>query len=140
MKTVFFIVLGLFVSFNAYAEMRHTFFDGYNPSSSSYVYDDTGATTTGDVAAVTTYNKKTIFISTETIGSAEIGYCIEGRIIGELDTWSTLDTGNFGANSADTSTNIAVDVTELVDYLRVGLRAIDDGTDAINVRGLFQKE
>jgi len=120
--------------------MRHTFYERYDPSSTSYVYDDTGATTTGDVVDVFTYDLKTIFISCEALGSTEVSYQIEGRCVGELDTWSILDTGAMGKASDDTSLNIAIDVTELVDYVRVGIGEVTgDGADRINVRGIFRK-
>ena len=139
-KIVLILSLVLLFSPFAFAEDRYTFYERYDLSSNALVYDRTGATSTGDVVAVFTYDKKTIFISIEEIGSTNIYYQVEGRPVGELDTWSILDTGDIGRASADTSKNIAIDVTELVDYLRVGLRRQGtDGTDRINVRGIFRK-
>lgn len=135
------MALVLCLAQNVSAEMRHTFYDAYNPANTTtFVYDDTGATTTGDVVECFTYDLKTIFISCETIASAQIEYQVEGRCVGELDTWSILDSGYIGAASGDSSKNIAIDVTELVDYLRVGLGdVVSDGEDAINVRGIFRR-
>lgn len=131
------IVLCLAVSANA--EQRHTFYEAYNPASAAFVYDDTGATTTGDVVDVFTYDLKTIFISVEQMASDDVYYQIEGRPVGERDTWSVLDEGAFGKASADTERNFAIDVTELTDYIRVGLKVTGDGVDRINVRGIFRK-
>lgn len=140
MRTVLLIVLSLFVCSVASAEMRHTFYERYDPAATSFVYDDTGSATTGDVVSVFTYDLKTIFITNEALGSTEVNYRIEGRCVGELDTWSVLDEGSIGSASADAAKNIAIDVTELVDYLRVGLHySGTSGTDAINVRGIFRR-
>ena len=141
MKKVFVFLILLFICSPAYGEVRHTFYERYNPISASgvFVYDDTGATTTGDVVDVFTYDVKTVFISSEAVASLQVDYQIEGRCVGELDTWSILDTGSFGSASGDAANNIAVDVTELVDYLRVGLRVWTNGADRINVRGIFRK-
>lgn len=140
-RIIFCITVGLvfLMASTCLAERRHTFYDRYDPSSDDWVYDDTGATTTGDVADVFTFDKKTIFISFEDFNSTEISYKIEGRCVGELDTWSILDTGEMGTASADSSKNVAIDITELVDYLRVGLRVTGNDADKINVRGIFRR-
>lgn len=141
-KWVLFIILSILICPVASAEMRHTFYERYDPSKTGgFVYDSTGAETTGDDEDVFTYDFKTIFISCEEINSTEIAYQIEGRPVGELDTWSILDTGGIGANSSDNNKNFAIDVTELVDYIRVGLGHVTgDGSDRINVRGIFRRK
>ena len=139
-KIIILLALILFFYSLCYAEERHTFYEYYNPSSTSWVYDSTGDTATGDTASVFTYDKKTIFINAVTIGSTSIMYQIEGRAVGEIDKWSILDSGEFGAASANTARNFVIDVTELVDFIRVGLRIqAGDNSDSINVRGIFRK-
>ena len=141
MRRAFFaVVVSLFIASSASAEMRHTFFSEYNLASTSWVYDSTGATSTGDTADVFTYDKKTIFITPELLNTNNIEYRIEGRAIGDLTSWYVLDYGEIGKASNDTSKHLAIDVTELVDYLRVGLRVLaSDGADRITIRGIFRK-
>lgn len=123
----------------AYAEKRYTFFESYNPSSTSFTYTASGDIT-DNTATVFPYDKKTIFINAELMETTNMDYQIEGRAVGELDTWSILDSGDIGGLSEPESKNIAIDVTELVDYLRVGLRIIEgDSQDLINVRGIFRR-
>jgi len=134
------IAIVLCLATSASAEQRHTFYERYDPASAAFVYDDTGSTSTGDTVSVFTYDLKTIFISVEEMASTNIAYRIEGRPVGELDTWSILDEGDFGKSSSDASKNFAIDVTELTDYLRVGLKyQTTDGTDKVNVRGIFRR-
>ena len=139
MRVIVFLLALLFMASSAEAEVRHTFYERYDPSSSSFVYDDTGATTTGNVVSVFTYDIKSIHISSELIGSTQLTWRVEGRVVGELDTWSVLTSGHMGTASGDAVNNVVVEISELVDYLRVGLRVFGDGTDAINVRGVFRK-
>lgn len=137
------VLLGLIFLWSSfvYAEDRHTFYEHFNPTSSSWVYTSSASgDATGDVADVFTYDKKTIFINCLSLGSTSIQYRIEGRSVGEIDGWSILDTGEFGTASADTAKNIAIDVTELVDFIRVGLRVQQSNAiDLINIRGIFRK-
>lgn len=141
MKKTLLVVLSLFLCTSVFAEMRHTFYERYDPESATNVYDDSGATTTGDVVSVFTYDQKSIIFSTEKLQSGYIEYSIEGRPVGELDTWSIIQLGGFGTASANQNKNFVVEVSELIDYLRVGLRITRGNTtgDKINVRGIFRK-
>lgn len=142
MKKILGIISVLFFAGNLYAGQvieRHNFYNRYDPASGSFVYDNTGATATGDQVAVNTYSRKSIQISGITVGE-DIQIRIEGRSKDQVNTpnWAILDVVNFGSASADTSKNIVVDVTEYVDFLRVGIKTNGaSGASNIDVEGLF---
>jgi len=125
---------------------RHTFYSLYDPASTSFVYSDAGATSTGDQVAVNTYTHKTIQV-TGVLVNENVHIQIEGRSKNQVNdsaienatNWAVLDTVQFGSASANTSVNKVVDVTEYVDFLRVGIRQDggSSGTSYIDVEGLF---
>ena len=136
------VLLGLLFLWSSflYAEDRHTFYEHFDPTSSSWIYSSSGDAATGDTADVFTYDKKTIFFNCPVVNSTSIRYQIEGRSVTEIDGWSILDSGEFGAASSDTAKNFAIDVTELVDFIRVGLKIqVGNATDLINIKGIFRK-
>lgn len=118
---------------------RHDFYSLYDPTSSAFVYDDAGDTATGDQVAVNTYTKSSIQITGVLVGEY-IEVRVEGRLKDQTNapTWAVLDNIGFGASSSDTSINQVIEVTEYVDFLRVGMRQIGtNGTSRIDIRGIF---
>lgn len=142
MKRMVLAVLFLFISCNLYAGQiieRKNFYSLYNPSGNTPVYSNAGDTATGDVAAVNTYSRKSMQINAVT-NNEYIVITIEGRSLQQVNApaWAVLDTVEFGAASADTSKNVIVDVTEYVDFIRVGIKQFGtDGNSQIDVEGLF---
>lgn len=140
-KIIGFLVLWLIMAGQVLAaEDSHTFFANYDPTSGTTVFEDdyypTG-TATGDEFAVNTFSKKSIQISTINILD-EVEIYIQGRVKDETANWATLSTVSFGVASADTSKNKVVDITEYVDFLRIGMRSTSSqGVSHINVRGIF---
>jgi hypothetical protein len=139
------LLLGLVVNvYGGTTEERHDFYTYYDPlnpgaQNATYVYNEAGATSTGDQVVVNGYTRKTIQISPITVGEY-IHIRIEGRSKDMLDTpnWAILDEVQFGNSSADTSKNVVVDVTEIVDFLRVGIRSEGSaGQSKIYIRGIF---
>ena len=126
---------------------NHTFYDKYDPASQSFVYNQDAATSTGDQVAVNTYTQKSIQITGITVGE-DIQISIQGRSKDQLNyrsnlnsgvgNWAILDTVNFGSASADSAINTIVDVTEFVDFLRVGIKTNGaTGTSSIDIKGIF---
>ena len=123
---------------------RHNFYSIYDPTSQTFVYDKDGATTTGDQVAVNTYTQKTIQITGVTVGE-DIQIRIEGRLKDQVNTrsgaaanWAILDIVDFGSASDDNAINQVIDVTEYVDFLRVGIRSrYSSGNSTIDIEGIF---
>ena len=149
MKKVLFLALVLMavlVTSNSYgAEIfRHGFFDEYDPATTSFVYNQAGSGATGDQVAVNTYLQKTIQITAVAVNE-NIDIRIEGRSKDQKNqnpnssNWAVLDVVQFGSASDDTSQNVIVDVTEYVDFLRIGIKRHDTSTgiSSIDIRGIF---
>lgn len=142
MRTLLFVLSFLFLTDLSFAGQiieRFAFYDRYDPASTSFVYSQAGATATGDQVAVNTYTRKSIQISGITVGEY-IQIRIEGRSKDQVNTpnWAILDVVEFGQASADTSINQVVDVTEYVDFIRVGIRQLGaNAVSNIDVQGLF---
>ena len=140
-KAIIGILAILFLSANLYAGQvieRHNFYNAYDPTS-TVVYDPTNSTATGDQVAVNTYSRKTIQISPVSVNEY-VYITIEGRSLSQIDTpnWAILDVVQFGTASADTAKQVIVDVTEYVDFLRVGVKnSGTNGTSRIDIEGLF---
>jgi hypothetical protein len=128
-------------------EEYHTFFTEYDPVSNSFVYNQAASTSTGDFVAVNTYTRKSIQITGVAVGE-DIRISIEGRSKDQLNprsylnsgvaNWAILDTVDFGSASADNAINTIVDVTEFVDFIRIGIKTYGaTGTSAIDIKGLF---
>ena len=126
---------------------RHNFYDRYDPISQSFVFDDSGASATGDQVAVNTYLQKSIQITGQIVGE-DIRISIEGRSKDQINArsflnsgvanWAILDTVDFGSASADSAINQIVNVTEYVDFMRVGIKTHGaTGTSSIDIEGIF---
>lgn len=125
---------------------RHNFYDRYDPTSDTFVYtDDTSdSSATGDQVAVNTYLQKSIQIVGVVVGES-IEIRIEGRLKDQVNTseirasnFVVLDSVSFGSASVDTAINQIVDVTEYVDFLRIGIRKSGaNATSAIDIEGIF---
>ena len=140
MKKIIFVLMVLFFVGEAFAgqTIEHKrFFKLYDPTT-SWVYGQTTSSSTGDQIAVNTYTQKTIQISSIDLGEY-FEVKIEGRSMEQRDTpnWALLDYVGIGAASSDTSRNIIVDVTEYVDFLRIGIRSYTSGNSRIDVEGIF---
>jgi hypothetical protein len=135
-----FLVL-LFMAGHCYAgttDDRQVFFNEYTPSSKTFVYDSTGSAATGNQVAVNAYSRKTIQINGQRVDEYVV-LSVEGRLANS-GLWSILDTGQFGAASSDAQKNFAIDVTEYVDFIKVGLKfqGVSAGTTTlVDVKGLF---
>ena len=117
---------------------RQDFYDRYDPTS-TMVYNQTNSSATGDQATVNTYNLKTIQISPLAVNEY-IYIVIEGRLADQINTpnWAILDIVEFGSASADSAKQKVIDVTEYVDFLRVGIRNFGtNGTSKIDIKGIF---
>lgn len=126
---------------------RKNFFDDYDPISANFVYTDdpTDTSATGDQVAVNTYLQKSIQITGVNVGEY-IQIRIEGRSknqidaaeTAEVDNFAILDIVEFGPASSDQTINQVVDVTEYVDFLRVGIRQVNtNGLSSIDIEGIF---
>lgn len=117
---------------------RHNFFNQYDPTS-TMVYDSTNSSATGDQQAVNTYTRKSIQITPIKVNEYII-INIEGRSANQKNTpnWSILDRVEFATASSDIEKQKTIDVTEYVDFLRVGVK--NEGTDGasqVDIEGLF---
>ena len=141
MKRVMLAVLFLLVSCNLYAGQiieRYNFYNRYDPTSTT-VYNPTDSSATGDQVAVNTYSRKSIQISPIQVNEY-VYITIEGRSLSQVNTpnWAILDVVEFGSASTDVAKQKVVDVTEYVDFLRVGIRNFGtNGTSLIDIEGLF---
>lgn len=141
MKRIALVVLFLLVSCNLYAGQiieRHNFYNRYDPTSTQ-VYDPTNSSATGDQVAVNTYSRKTIQIAPISVNEY-VYITIEGRSLSQTNTpnWAILDVVEFGAASADTAKQKIIDVTEYVDFIRIGVKNFGtNGTSSIDIEGLF---
>lgn len=147
-KTIFAILMLLVMTNYVFAGQiidRHTFFNNYDPLTSSFVYYQAANTpegnqnATGDFVAVNTYTLKTIQV-TATKVSEYVEVRIEGRSLEQTNTpnWAVLDILGFGAGSSDIDRQKVVDVTEYVDFLRVGVRQVGtNNVSGVDIRGLF---
>jgi len=149
-KFLMLFVLSFFIAQVAEAGQiieRHNFYNRYDPTSGSFVYNDDGASSTGDQVAVNTYKQKSIQITGLTVGE-DIRISIEGRSKDQTNlrsnlqsgvaNWAILDTVDFGSASADSAINKIVDVTEYVDFLRIGIKTHGaTGTSHIDIEGIF---
>ena len=143
-KFVLMILAILLFSSPVFADERHNFYSLYDPNTSWAYSKATGdlSVATGDQVAVNTFSKKTIQISSISVNEY-VEIRIEGRTLNQVNipNWTVLDTVGFGQASDDTSRNVIVDVTEYVDFLRVGIAsrgtATQNGTSQIDVEGIF---
>lgn len=125
---------------------RHNFYQRYDPSENIFVYSQATPDSaqaniyvTGDAVAVNNYIKKTIQISPISVGEY-VQIVVEGRSLDSVDlpNWATLYNVEFGSSSSDFAKQRIIDVTETVDFLRVGIKTQGTlGTSKINVNGIF---
>lgn len=135
---ILFTLFGLNFAFAGQTIERHNFFKRYDPTA-TVVYDPANSSATGDQVAVNTYTRKTIQITPITVGEY-VYITIEGRSLSQTNTpnWAILDVVEFSAASNDTAKQKAIDVTEYVDFIRVGIKTLgSNGTSFIDVEGLF---
>jgi hypothetical protein len=147
MRRIIFAVVFLFLLVGTcHAQALKTYFNMYDPPSTSYVYGQPkiqlgGVTATGDVTSVNTYPYKCIQVTGNNV-KEYVHITIEGRVDGEIDSpqWSVLQNVEMGAASADTSKCKVVIIAETVDWIRVGIRY--EGTQVtgsrINVKGSYK--
>jgi len=127
-------------------EVRHNFYNRYNPFEAKMVYskatpDDVynNIYATGDQVAVNGFKQKTIQINGNSV-KEYVYITVEGRLKDQVNSpqWVVLDVVEFGTASADTSKSQIVDVTETVDFLRIGMTRFGTySASAIDVEGLF---
>lgn len=104
-------------------------FTAFNPTSTSYVYNETGGTGTTDGEVVITGNTgpKSVHISVPTLGSTSLDFRIEGKIATRISTWAPLFTFN---------TTVTVDeiipITDYITSYRLGVKVNTNGTDSID--------
>ncbi len=147
MKKILILLLLLGLTAKAYAgyEDRKNFYSLYDPTSAVFVYSNLGVTSSGDAVAVNTATRKSIQITGVTVGEY-IEIRVEGRSKDQINqspttlrtNWAILDTVEFGNASADSAINQIVDVTEHVDFLRIGIRQLGtNGDSQIDIKGIF---
>lgn len=150
MRSIFVLLLLMGICGTASASYveRHNFFARYDPSDTSndFVYDDISSpTATGDAVAVNGYLQKSVQITGVAVNE-DIHIRIEGRSANQVNTagasfvdnFGILDEVHFGSASGDGDINQVVDVTEYVDFLRVGIRnAGSSGVSLIDIEGIF---
>jgi len=109
-------------------------FTAYNPTSTSYIYNEAGesAATSGLVSIVTDVGPKTLHISVPTLGSVSIDFRLEGRVGTEMTTWSDLYTVNVDAATTAAVGDISIPISEYVTAYRLGVKVNTNGTDVIN--------
>ena len=141
MKKVFISLMFLSMFGYAFAGQtieRYNFYNQYNPTSTRvYIADNSSAT--GNQVAVNTYTQKSIQINPISVNEY-IEIRIEGRSLNQINSpvWAILDEVEFGAASADIYKQKCIDVTEYVDFLRVGIKnSGTNGTSTIDIEGLF---
>lgn len=133
-----FIFFAVVISYADQEVEHHEFYHRFNPTGTK-VYNSSLATSTGDQVAVNTYKQKSIQINPSNVAEYVV-IDIEGRSMDVVDSpqWSILDRVEFGQASADTDKQRTIDVTEFVDFLRVGIKTLDtDGISYIDIDGLF---
>jgi len=124
--------------FSRFRFKRVTWFSSYNvgdDTGTSYDYNESqGAGDEAGVVQVRRYGKKkTVSIGIDTLGSASIDVRIEGRVGGR---WTEIVTINF-TSTTESSKDHIVNVVEMIDDIRVGVKANTAGTDSVTIRGAF---
>ena len=140
-KVIFFGLMLLMVDY-AFAGQtieRYNFYNQYNPTS-SIVYNQTNSNATGDQMAVNTYTRKTIQINPTTVNE-DIRINIEGRSANQINSpaWAILSQVEFGSASSDANKQRAIDITQYVDFIRVGIKSVNgtSGNSLIDIEGIF---
>ena len=141
-KILILLIVAVFFSTNGWAgsESRHNFFDSYDPISTSFVYDDAASpTATGDQYAVNTYSKKSIQIQGISVNEY-IEIRIEGRSHNQIQTpnWAVLHEIAMAQASSDLAKHRIIDVTEHIDWIRVGIRQVgSNAASEVDIEGIF---
>jgi hypothetical protein len=106
-------------------------FTSFNPTSTSYVYNEAGGTLTtdGEVDITGIVGPKTLVISVSLLGSTSLDFRLEGKVSTVMSTWANIHTKNIAASSTiDTS----IPITEYWTSYRLGVKVNTNGTDIIN--------
>jgi len=138
-KTYYAVILALLftlftaVPLNADYFYLHTFFSAYDVASTSYVYDSAGGTAaTSGQLDVQRFDQKTILVMITTLTSTSVDVRIEAKVYG---TWGNVWTKNY---TAATSVAELVNVTESMEYIRVGMKVNTNvAGDSFTVLGNF---
>jgi hypothetical protein len=106
-------------------------FTAFNPTSTSYVYNEAGGTDadSGEVNLLGNFGAKTLVISVPTLGSTSIDFRLEGKVGTTMTTWSNIYTVNI---SATTTVDTIIPIAEYITAYRLGVKVNTNGTDVIN--------
>lgn len=112
------------------------FYSAFNPTSTSYIYNEAGgqAIADGEIDLRHIHSSGIVQISVPTLGSVSLDVRVEARIAGS-STWGLIYSKNY---TAATTIDKIVNISEMIDYLRVGVKTTTDGTDVINIAGNFR--
>lgn len=104
-------------------------FTAFNPTSSSYVYNEAGGTTTTDGEVLITGNTgpKTLHISVPTLASTSLDFRLEGKSGTRITTWANIFTFN-----TTVTTDEIIPISEYITSYRLGVKVNTNGTDVID--------
>lgn len=105
-------------------------FTNFNPTSSSYIYNEAGesAATSGEVTITGNTGPKTLIISVPTLGSTSLDFRLEGKVGILMSTWSNIFTKNV---DTATTIDIIIPISEYITAYRLGVKVNTNGTDTI---------
>jgi hypothetical protein len=111
-------------------------FIDYNPTSTSFVYNTAGgtSTTSGSVDMKNYKADRHVQIAVKTLGSTSVTARVEGKSVAAT-TWGLIYEKVYTA-VADEIVNIA----EKTDDIRVGLKIAGNGTDTVSVIGQYHSK
>lgn len=89
-----FLVSILILCPEAWALDRKTFYENFDPSSSNLVFNEDGATATGNVTATSTYGDKTIEVVIDPLRSDAIEISVEGRSL-DSPQFAVIETRDY---------------------------------------------
>ncbi len=107
-------------------------FTAFNPTSTSYIYNEAGETATisGSVDFQGVLGGVTSQVSIPTLGSTSIDVRWEGEVKNST-TWFNIFTKNF---TAATTIDYVLPSSEYITNYRVGVKVNTNGTDVISIR------
>jgi hypothetical protein len=104
-------------------------FTSFDPSSTSYVYNEAGGTgtTDGEVDVTGNTGPKSLHIAVSTLGSTSLDFQIQGKIATAISTWAPIFTLNY-----TTTIDEIIPISEYITSYRLGVKVNTDGTDTID--------
>ena len=132
------LLMGKVCYAGAINSMSYSFYDAFDPNATVYVYNsDNGVAVESGKLHVYNYLLKTVQVSIPTLGSTSVSVRVEGRSASPESgqtTWSDIYTKTY---TAATTIDDVIMITEHVEYIRVGVKVVGSGTDAVTIKGNF---